>query len=107
MGGSSSSMVKKNEFFECELVISKVKKELPWPARIERVDEQVELDQRRYIVRRFVTGEKLFLGKKHVFPYKQNRKIKDNYKKWFTYIKAWEKIEEELVSRYPECCYYD
>lgn len=102
MGRSSSSMVKKDEFFEGELVISKVKKELPWPARIERVNEQFELDQPRYMIRRFVTGEKFFLGNKHVFPYKKNSKIKDNYKNWFTYVKALEKIEEEFVSRYPE-----
>ena len=109
MGGNTSNLVKRNEFREGELVISKLKNEFHWPAQVCRVDEEVDLKQRRYIVRHFVTGKNEFLSTKHLFPYKQNRKIKEIYKNWFNYVKAWEKIEEEFVSRYPEsdCCACD
>ena len=104
-----SHLVNRGQFWEGELVISKQKKGLHWPAQVVKVDPEHRLKDRRYTVRHFVTDKTEFLDKKHLFPYKENREMRETYKDLFDFVKAWEMIEEEFISQHPECdcaCYH-
>lgn len=101
MGSNISHLVDRSQFWEGELVISKKKKGLHWPAQVVKVDEDHRLKDRRYNVRLFGTGKVEFVDKKHLYPYKENRGLREEYKDIFDYVNAWEIIEEKFVSENP------
>ena len=100
--GKISHLVNRSQFWEDELVIAKHKDKLHWPAKVVKVDHEIALNERRYSVRHFVTGETEFLAKKKLYPYKENRAIREAYQDLFDFVKAWEQIEERFVSEFPE-----
>jgi len=101
MGSKVSHLVNRSQFWEDELVIAKHKNKLHWPAKVVKVDHATALNERRYSVRHFVTDEVEFLAKKNLYPYKENREIRQAYQDLFDFVKAWEEIEEKFVSEFP------
>ena len=100
--GKISHLVNRSQFWEDELVIAKHKDKLHWPAKVIKVDHEIALNERRYTVRHFYTNETEFLAKKKLYPYKENRAIREAYKDLFDYVKAWEEIELRFLSDFPE-----